>query len=375
MIRIVADEKIPYLKGLLEPFADVLYLPGDEITREIVLQADALLIRTITRCDQHLLQGTRVRLIGTATIGFDHIDTIYCDNHSIHWVNAPGCNAASVCQYICSALLALAEKSECHLQDQTLGIVGVGHVGKLVESLACEIGMKIMLNDPPRERNEGPGKFTALDQLLENSDIISLHVPLNRTGHDKTWHMINKDTLRKMKSSAWLINSARGEIVDTPALKDAIARDESPRLVLDVWENEPQIDKDLLPSVFLATPHIAGYSVEGKANGTAAVVRALGKYFNIPVTNWFPTDIQGPANPEIFLNGKNKTKEEILREAVLHTYSIFDDDRRFRAEPQTFERQRGDYPTRREFPAYHITLQNASPEAVMMLKNLGFIVE
>ena len=375
MIRIVADDKIPFLKGVFEPFADIIYLPGNAITKDVILHADALLIRTATKCDHHLLCGTSVKFIGTATIGFDHIDTVYCENNSIRWVNAPGCNATSVRQYISSALLTIAEKSGFSLQNQTLGIIGVGNVGKQVENLAHFIGMKVLLNDPPRERNELPGLFVSYDYLLQASDIVTFHVPLNKTGQNKTLHLINRESIRKMKPNAWLINSSRGEVMDTAALKEAISNGSFPGLVLDVWENEPQIDLDLLFHVFLATPHIAGYSAEGKANGTATVVRELGQFFNLPFEGWFPANLPEPDYPGLIIDGKNKTSEGILREAVKHTYSILEDDRRFRAEPQAFEQQRGNYPIRREFSAYHVSLKNASTASMELLKNLDFLVE
>ena len=375
MIRIVADDKISFLKGAFEPFADIIYLPWSAINKDSIINADALLIRSVTKCDHNLLNETSIKFIGTATVGLDHIDTNYCKDHSIHWVNAPGCNAASVQQYICAALLTIAENSGFSLQDQTLGIIGVGNIGSHVEKLAKLMGMNVLLNDPPRERNEGHEAFETFHHLLEASDILTLHVPLNISGQDKTWHLMNRDSMRKMKPNTWLINSARGEVIDTVALKEAISIDTFSGLVLDVWENEPRIDLDLLPYVFLATPHIAGYSAEGKANGTAIVVRELGRFFNLPLEKWFPSDIPEPDNPVLIIDGENKTSEEIVREAVKQTYSILEDDRTFRADPRTFEQQRGNYPIRREFSAYQISLKNTSPDATELLKNIGFSVD
>ena len=375
MIRIVADDKIPFLRSVLEPFAEVVYLPGSKITNHLIKGADALLIRTLTKCDEKLLNDSSVKFIGTATIGFDHIDTRYCDNHSIRWINAPGCNASSVQQYIACALFAIAAKTGIALQDQTLGIAGVGHVGKLVEAFAHSIGMKVLLNDPPRDRIEGPGKFVSLEHLIQSSDITTLHVPLNKSGIDSTLHLINKDSFRMMKKNAWLINSARGEVIDTLALKEVVSSHNFPGLVLDVWENEPTIDPELMSFAYLATPHIAGYSSDGKAHGTSAIVRELSNFFNLPLNDWFPVDIPAPSHPGLTIDGKNRTVPDIIQEAVCHTYSISDDDRRFRAAPQTFEQQRGRYPVRREFSAYHIALRNVSPETIGLLKDIGFSVD
>jgi erythronate-4-phosphate dehydrogenase len=372
MIRIIADEKIPFLKGVFESFADIIYLPWNAITRNAILTADAILVRTPTICDHTLLDGTSVKFIGTPTAGFDHIDTNYCRAHSIHVVNAPGCNANSVMQYISSALLLIAEKNRFTLKDQTLGIVGVGKIGTKIEKLAQTFRMKVLLNDPPREREEGHGKYSTFRHLLESSDILTIHVPLNKEGQDKTWHLIDPDALHKMKPNAWLINSARGEVIDSAAMKTKISSGKFPAMVFDVWENEPRIDLDLLPYVFIATPHIAGYSLEGKANATATVVRQLGQFFHLPFDEWFPANIPGPDNPELFIDGKDKTPEQILKEAILHTYSIGEDDRTFRSDPRNFEQQRGNYPVRREFSAYHISLKNVTQDTAELLIDLGF---
>ena len=200
MINIIADDKIPFLKGALEPFASIRYMDAMGIDRKAAANADALLIRTRTRCNGSLLRGSRVKFIGTATIGVDHIDTGYCDANSIRWTNAPGCNAASVQQYIASVLANLVIRHDYSLYGKTVGIIGVGHVGKKVETLARLLGMNVLLNDPPRARTEGNSGFVSLERILKESDIISLHVPLHRTGEDKTLRMINENTLDLFKT-------------------------------------------------------------------------------------------------------------------------------------------------------------------------------
>ena len=286
-MKIVADDKIPFLRGALEPFAEVLYLPGKDISRNVLKDADALITRTRTKCDRSTLEGTKVKFIGTATIGFDHIDTKYCEANGIKWTNAPGCNSSSVCQYISSALLYLANKKHKYLNEMTLGVVGVGNVGSKIAHFASAIGMKVLLNDPPRQREEEGDYFVDLNTVLMESDIITVHVPLTRSGVDATYHLFDVDTIGSMKPSAWLFNSSRGEVVDNNALKKALSEKSISEAVLDVWENEPNIDIDLMNATILSTPHIAGYSADGKAKGTSMIVRSLSEYFDLPLKDIF----------------------------------------------------------------------------------------
>jgi erythronate-4-phosphate dehydrogenase len=373
-MKIVADDKIPFLKGILEPYADVIYLPGKQISSEIVKEADALLIRTRTNCSQSLLQGTRVKFIGTATIGYDHIDTSYCDKHNIRWTNAPGCNSSSVQQYIASALLKISLSQRINLKDKTIGIVGVGNVGSKVEKFAQTLGMKILLNDPPRARGEGEKRFVSLDNIINDADIITLHVPLKIAGEDKTFHLLNEQCFNRMKKGVWFINSSRGEVTDTVALNKAIGTEILEGAIIDVWENEPDISQELLEKAFIATPHIAGYSTDGKANGTAMVVNALSKEFDLPLKDWYPRNVPTPALPDISIECYGKSIEEIIGEAVFHTYDIERDDQKLRFSPSCFELQRGEYPLRREFPSYTVKLKSGTEEVQKMLENLGFRV-
>lgn len=374
MLRIVADDKIPFLKGVLEPFAKVVYFPGNEIDRNAAMKADALLVRTRTKCSQDLLSDTPVKFIGTATIGFDHIDTDFCKQNNIIWTNAPGCNSSSVQQYVTAALLRISAESDINLHDKTIGIVGVGNVGSRVQKMAETLGMRVIMNDPPRERIEGRGLFSSLEFLLNESDIITLHVPLNLDGDDRTYHMINDETLRKVKAGSWLINTSRGEVVDTGALKDALADNRIAGTVVDVWEREPEIDTSLMHQAFLATPHIAGYSADGKANGTAMIVNSLCKMFGIPLKNWYPDDIPSAPDPEIVIDCSGKLDYELLRRAVFHSYNIVEDDVRLRFDPSRFEKERENYPVRREFPFYTVRLKNGNNEIRKILTNLGFKV-
>lgn len=371
-MKIIIDDKIPYIEGALEPFAEVVYLPGSKTTPEVVKGADALITRTRTKCNRQLLEGSNVKFIATATIGFDHIDTEYCSEVGIEWTNAPGCNSGSVEQYIASALAELSKKHHFALSEKTIGIVGVGNVGKKVARIAEAYGMKVLLNDPPRERAEGKGDFVSLDEILEQSDIITLHVPLNMTGEDKTFHLANDAFFAKAGKKPFIINSCRGEVVETEALKNALNTNQIAGAVIDCWENEPDIDRELLEMVDIATPHIAGYSKDGKANGTSMSVQAISRFFGLGIDNWTCKNVELPASTEITIDEIEKSTEEILKEAVLETYDIREDDERLRLSPESFEKQRGDYPVRREFPVYHITLLNSSPETMKQLKTFGF---
>lgn len=374
-LKIIADEKIPFLHGVLEPYAEVIYLPGNKIDKLAAKDADALLIRTRTKCDEFLLEGSSVKFIATATIGFDHIDTEYCNSRNIAWFNAPGCNSASVQQYISAVLMELSRDNNFRLEDKTIGIIGVGNVGSRVQRNAEILGMKVKLNDPPRARKEGEKGFVDLYEIIETCDIITLHVPLNRSGDDKTYHLFNEDLFAKMKPGAWFFNSSRGEVVETAALKSALSSGKLEGVVLDVWENEPAIDMDLLRKVFISTPHIAGYSTDGKANGTSQVVRSLAAYFGLPLGDFYPQNLPEPLVPVIEIDMLEKSTSQVSSESILHTYPIMSDHKRLQDHPETFEQQRGQYPLRREFPAYTVHLRNGNPETFDLLEKLGFKVK
>jgi erythronate-4-phosphate dehydrogenase len=372
-MKVVADEKIPYLKGVLEPFMDVDYISGTNISAEHVKDADALIIRTRTVCNEKLLKGSGVKFIATATIGYDHIDVQYCRKHNIFWTNAPGCNSGSVKQYIASVLLNLAHQKGFKLRDKTMGIVGVGNVGRKIDSISEAFGMKVMLNDPPKERESGNCGYRTLESLIRESDILTFHTPLNTGGPDKTYHLVNDDFLSKLNPGTILINSSRGEVFDNTAVKNAIKKNVFGGLVLDVWEEEPDIDLELLEHTDIATSHIAGYSKDGKANGTAMSVRALSKFFELGILDeWQPEDVPVPEVTELNIDAAGKDNEEVMRECVNFSYNVYQDDAALRENPASFEQIRGDYPLRREFRVYTIKLSNANDELVKSLKLLGF---
>lgn len=372
-MKIVADHKIPFLQGAFEDFADIHYLPGNAISRSDLMDADALIIRTRTKCNAKLLDGTSVKFIATATIGFDHIDIDYCKERGIEWTNAPGCNSSSVEQYIVSALMQLSSRKNLYLNQLTLGIVGVGNVGKKVARVARALGMNVLLNDPPRELAEGKGEFVSLENIKEQADIISFHVPLNNDGDYKTFHLADKEFISGIKRKSILINTSRGEVVDGLALKEAIKNKSLSAAVLDVWEEEPNIDKELLSLLDFATPHIAGYSTDGKANGTTMSVRAVSNFFKMGLDDWSPDSVPSPLNENLKIDCSNKSEHEIISEVYMNCYDISSDDKALRQNPQEFENLRGTYPLRREATSYSVQLINNQYKGlVKALKELGF---
>jgi erythronate-4-phosphate dehydrogenase len=373
-IKIIADNKIPFIKGALEPFADVIYLPGKEISPDHISDADALIIRTRTKCNEDLLEGSKVRFIASATIGFDHIDTQYCQLKNIVWANAPGCNSSSVEQYVLSSLINISRKRKFNLAGSTIGIVGVGHVGTKIKRIAKILGMNILLNDPPRQRNEGGSEFVSLEKIKNYADIISFHVPLTMTGEDRTFHLVDKKFLNSLGKRVHLINTSRGEVVDQNALKEFITNDKSGAVILDVWENEPFIDSDLLEKTEIATPHIAGYSLDGKANGTQMSVRSLSSFFNLGLESWSVDSLPVPEECRINIDAEERSSESIISEVVLRTYNVMDDDANFRKSPGSFEEQRENYHPRREAGAFTVQLKNDKDNVKDVISRLGFKV-
>ena len=374
-MKIVIDDKIPYIRGAFERVAEVLYLAGSKTTPEVVKDADAIVTRTRTICNEKLLAGSSVKFIATATIGYDHIDTDYCDAAGIKWTNAPGCNSKSVEQYIASTLMVLAERKNLQLKDLCIGVVGVGNVGSKVARISELFGMKVLKNDPPRERAEGPAEFVSLKQVMDEADIITLHVPLNMKGEDTTFHLGNDEFFSGLKRKPILINSCRGEVVDTFAVKAALKSNQISGFVCDCWENEPNLDMELMSMTEIATPHIAGYSKDGKATGTEMSVHAISEYFNLGLENWHPSGVELPANPVFEIDGSGLNEQAIIANAILHTYDIRNDDAGFRKDSSKFEQLRGDYPTRREFPAFTVVPKYIGEETLEVLRKIGFKVK
>ena len=341
-MKVVADTNIPFLKGVLEPYAEVEYLDGRSIGREALVDADALIIRTRTRCNEETLSGTRVKMISSATIGMDHIDIPWCKAHGIEVQNAEGCNAGGVADYVFSALYGVASRRAIKLDEAVIGIIGVGNVGKKVEYMARTLGFKVLLNDPPRAAKEGPEGFVSLEELLEKATVVTLHVPLDET----TRGMAGEDFFSRMQPGSIFINASRGEVVDEGALIHA--RPKLGALVLDTWCNEPNVNPNLIELCDIATPHIAGYSYQGKQNGTAMAVQALARHFGIePLMNFRPA-LEDEAMTPTILDLWGKSQGEIAA-VMQYNYPIFTDDFLFRSSPESFEKLRSEYNYRREF--------------------------
>ena len=373
-MKVVCDSHIPFLKGALEPYCDVVYAQGQDIGPDLVRDADALIVRTRTRCDSNLLAGSKVRFIATATIGYDHIDTAWCEAKGIRWTNAPGCNSWSVQQYVGSLLVTLSRHMLFSFKDKTIGIVGVGNVGSKVARLAALLGFRVLLCDPPRARREATNAFVTLDEIINRCDIISLHVPLIRDGEDATYHLFDRNRLSSLSRNQILINTSRGEVVDNAALKEVLKKKAICTAALDVWENEPLIDRDLMNLLFIGTPHIAGYSIDGKATGTTMCIQALGKFFDLPCRDWEVSEVPESIRPSEFsIDATGKTPQEVLADAILYTYNVRDDDTALMSDISSFEKLRSDYPVRREFPAYSVKLLNDdSGRSTVFLREAGF---
>ena len=366
-MRIIADNTIPYLKGIAEPVAEVTYLDSKSFTPERVKEADVLIVRSIDKCTPALLAGSQVKLITTATIGFDHIDTRYCEQNGIVWKNAPGCNAASVAQYVLANLVTLSLRTGSPLQGKTIGIVGVGHVGRIVENHCQAMGMRVLRNDPPRAVAEGAEGFVSLEQIAEEADVITLHVPFTKEGAYPTYHLADARFLQQLAKQPWLFNSCRGAVHDTEALLAAKRSGKVSELVLDCWENEPTISRELLAMTALATPHIAGFSADGKANGTRACLQAIEQFFGVHFERLPQVQPPAPQDPLIDLNQWTTNR---IEQAILHTFSPERVDQTLRADPAGFEWQRNHYAHPREFSAYQVL--HATAEEAKCLRQLGF---
>lgn len=278
-LKFIVDKYVPFIEGVLEQYADVEYLDPVDITAERVRDVDGLIIRTRTRVDEQLLGESRCRFVATATIGMDHFDREWCAKAGVNAVNAPGCNAPAVAQYVLASICTLMNRP---IHQHTIGIVGVGHVGQIVERWCRALDMDVMRVDPPRQHAGEPGPWYTLDDVARQADIITFHTPLTRTGGCPTYHLGDDDFFNSLRRSPIVINSSRGPVVDNRAWVEAIRRGLVHKSVVDVWEGEPSIDRDLLAVADIATPHIAGYSLDGKIRATKAVLDAASAHFGLP---------------------------------------------------------------------------------------------
>ena len=369
-MKIAANSSIPYIKGAVEAEAEVNYWSANSLSAEAIKGADVLIVRSIDKCTPSLLQGSGVKLITTATIGFDHIDTSFCDKAGILWKNAPGCNSTSVAQYVANALLSVSMAKGESLKGKTIGIVGVGHVGEKVKQIAQALGMRTLLNDPPREEKEATSSahtnaqdtFVSLDLIAEEADIITFHTPLTRNEPHATFHLANEDFFKKLKRKPWIVNAARGAIHDTAALLSAKKQGNVGELIIDCWEKEPHISEELLKMSAIATPHIAGFSADGKANATRMCLQTIEKHFNMHFQNI--GNIQPPPPPCSQIDLSLFPKDNRIPHAMLHCFDPKKVDDKLRRDPFRFEDLRNNYDHPREFSAYK--LLNATSEELAL---------
>lgn len=335
-LRILIESKVPFLSGLLEPYASVEYVDPDDITPGRVCEVDAMIIRTRTRCDAALLEDSRCRFIATATIGTDHIDMPWCAAHGITVCNAPGCNAPAVTQYVLASIAAIDPEK---FENSTVGIVGVGHVGALLASqLMCNwTGVRVLQCDPPKFRAQGGNCGITMQQLAEEADIITFHTPLTMDGSDATWHLADREWLHSLRRKPVIINAARGPVVDNAALVEAIDQGLVSRAVIDCWEGEPHISRELLWRACVATPHIAGYSIEGKWRASQMALDALCSHFCLP-----HIALREPKPEPTPIAGLSTSR-------LLASYNpLKADTPALKSSPDAFEHLRNTYPLRHE---------------------------
>jgi erythronate-4-phosphate dehydrogenase len=376
MIKIIADENIEFLEEAFSTLGELTKLPGRKISNKELNDADVLLVRSVTQINKALLEGTKIKFVGTATIGNDHVDKDYLISNNIFFTDAAGCNSDAVTEYVFTALFQIAAEENINLRNKTIGIVGVGNIGGRIARLANAIGLKVLKNDPPLKRKTGSPEYLGLDELMD-ADIITLHVPLIKDGIDKTLHLFDNERLSKLKDGSILINTSRGSVIDNTALNEIIFHKKL-RVILDVWENEPNINTGLLNRVKIASPHIAGYSLEGKVNGTVILYKALCDFLKEP-SSWKPQ--LTAVNEEIIIS--DIEVQQSLQEIFSSVYKIREDDlitRKIRGlEPKErkiyFDLLRKNYPLRREFPNYRVKLNKQNTELEKLIKAFRFRID
>jgi erythronate-4-phosphate dehydrogenase len=380
-VKIIADENIPFVAECFSTIGEVRTLPGREITPDLVADADALLVRSITTVNSGVLAGSKVRFVGTATIGFEHVDTDYLAKENIAFASAPGSNANSVAEYIVAALLSVGRKKGIEIEGKSIGIVGVGNVGSRVEKKARALGMEVYLNDPPLQRQTGDARYLPIEELF-GCDFITLHTPLTFEGIDKTFHLADEKLFGSVKVGCIFLNTARGGVADTAALKAAIGSGKLGGAVLDVWEDEPNIDTQLVQMVDLATPHIAGYSLDGKIAGMIMIYNAACEYFGLQAAKTAEQFLPEPQIKQIVVDPGSADEQQLLHEAVQQLYLIDLDNLHTKEIPWMgagerggfFDNLRRHYRERREFQNTEVVLKNSCESLAAKLGGIGFEV-
>ncbi len=372
---VVAGENIPYVREVfsqLEGVDEVRIVKKGEMTAEAVRDAEILLVRSVVKVNESMLAGTRVRFVATATIGTEHVDLDYLRSRGIEFASAAGSNARSVAEYVAAALLVLESRGVIKLEGATLGVVGVGNVGSRVVKVAEALGLKTLLNDPPRARGEGPQGFVSLDEVAAESDVVTFHVPLEKYGPDPTYHLLGGEFLSKLKPRAVVINSSRGAVVDTAALVEARGA-KLGALALDVWEGEPSVPRTLFDVADIGTPHIAGHSFDGKVAGTRMIYEAACRFLGREPA--WPDDL--PPREEL----KARLERPSLLDAVRASYDIEADHEGLREilrrdsaaeRAAAFGEFRKGYRRRREFRNWEVELAEGAGSVEPTLRALGF---
>jgi len=381
-MKIVADANIPFVCECFSSVGKVQTLSGRDITPAVVADADALLVRSITPVNKTLLDGSRVRFVATATIGFDHVDVSYLQEHNIGFASAPGSNANSAAEYVMAALLEVGQKHNISLEGKSIGVIGVGNVGSRVACKCEALGMRVLRNDPPLQRQTGDPKYGPIESLYD-CDFITIHTPLTKEGIDKTFHLADAKFFSSLRPGTVFINASRGAVVETESLKAAIREGRLRAVVLDVWEGEPNIDTSLLELVSLGTPHIAGYSLDGKIAGMIMIYRAFCEYVRVPPRFDVQDFLPAPKVPRLELRVNGFLDEELLARAAEAVYSIKRDDRELRrivdqppqARGRCFDSLRKNYPVRREFKNTTVALDDRRESLVRKLQGIDFKVE
>jgi len=380
-VKIVADENIPFVKECFSSVGEVTTVSGRAVTSRLVRDADVLLVRSITQVNEALLSGSGVRFVATATIGMEHVDREYLASEGIGFASAPGSNSNSVAEYVTAALLALGKKHKIELAGKRIGVVGVGNVGSKVAMKAAALGMTPVLNDPPLARQTGDGKYRPLSEVC-GCDFVTMHTPLTREGVDRTYHLADEAFFSALKPGCFFVNTSRGGVADTAALKRALAGGRLRGAVLDVWENEPNIDGELILKADLSTPHIAGYSFDGKVLGLIMIYRAACAHFGLDVRHDVGDFLPKPPVPTVRIEGSVEDEQAVIHDAVQQVYVINRDDfntREILLAPREdrgrfFDDLRKNYPTRREFQ--NTTVEGAGAESSLgrKLAGIGFRV-
>ncbi|VVO70990.1 Erythronate-4-phosphate dehydrogenase [Pseudomonas fluorescens] len=376
---IVADENIPLLDAFFEGFGEIRRVPGRSIDRATVEQADVLLVRSVTNVNRALLDGSKVRFVGTCTIGTDHLDLDYLQQAGITWSSAPGCNARGVVDYVLGSLLTLAEIEGADLTQRTYGVVGAGEVGGRLVKVLQGLGWNVLVCDPPRQAAEG-GDYVSLEQIIEQCDVISLHTPLKKHGAQSTWHLFDKNRLNRLKPGTWLINASRGPVVDNAALRQVLLQREDLQAVLDVWEGEPEVDVALAELCVLATPHIAGYSLDGRQRGTAQIYQTCCRFLGQPEQVSLSDLLPAPWLSHVTLNAQSDPAWALAM-VCRGVYDPRRDDADFRRslvgsvseQRAAFDGLRKHYPLRREIDGLQVRIEGDSPELHKIVAALGVV--